>query len=167
MSEEPDVRPEDALQVAQRALQKCNGLEDDLDELRDEYDDLAEELTAVKLRLSEEDDDADYRDLSLDTKIGMVREHAYQKAANGHGKATLTYDDVMWEVFDGEPGNNQCYRLLRRAAGYDNDGNRVQDVSGFDLDESSRPMKLTVDAKAAKRGAAFSSRNNSSSGEVF
>lgn len=39
MSEELDVRPEDALQVAQRALQKCNELEDrtaDLEERIDE-----------------------------------------------------------------------------------------------------------------------------------
>ncbi|QLG47915.1 hypothetical protein [Natrinema halophilum] len=160
MTEGPNVRPKDALQVAQRALQKCNELEENLKDLRADHADMLEELTAMQLRLSEIDDDTDYRDLSLDTKVGMVREHAYQKAVNGHGRAALTYDDVMWEVFDGEPGNNHCYRLLRRAAGYNNDGEQIHDIPGFNLDESSRPMKLTVNASEAKAGVAFSSRNN-------
>lgn len=163
MSDGPDVQPEDALQVAQRALSKVNDLERERDDLLERVDELEDELTAVNLRLSEMDDEADYRDLTLDTKIGMVREHAFRKADEGHGRATLTYDDVMWEVFEGQPGNNHCYRLLRRAAGYNNEGERTQDVPGFDFDESSRPMKLTVDAKEAKRSAAFSSRNKTSS----
>ncbi len=33
VSDEPDVSPEDALQVAQRALSKVNGLEDEIKEL--------------------------------------------------------------------------------------------------------------------------------------
>ncbi|WP_265109200.1 hypothetical protein [Halosolutus halophilus] len=164
---EPDVCPEDALQVAQRALAKVNDLEQELADLRKSHDEALDDIAALELRLSELDDNTDYRDLSQDRKVGMVREHAFKKAVDGHGRASLTYDDVKWGVFEGQPGNSQCYRLLRRAAGYDNDGNCVQDVPGFDLDESSRPMKLTVNAEAAKRGAAFSSRNKTGSGEVL
>lgn len=70
MSEdEPDVRPEDALQVAQRALQKCNGLEDEgkltQQEIREEtflgqrtiYDALQqlEDIDAIKSHLTPAD----------------------------------------------------------------------------------------------------------------
>ncbi|GAB3669502.1 hypothetical protein [Halopiger thermotolerans] len=164
MSEDgPNVRPEDALQVAQRALSKVNDLEEEVGHLQDEYDDLAEDLTALELRLSEIDDERPYESLSLNEKIGKVREHAFQRAVNGHGKATLDYNDVMWSVFDGEPGSDHCYKLMRLAAGVDEDGDEVQDVPGFKFLESERPMKLAVDAERAKQGVAFSPENKTTS----
>jgi len=158
MSEGDDeVSARDALAIAQRALAKANGLEDDLDEATAEIERLREDVTSLELRLSEHDDDRDYAQLTRDDKVGMVREHAFQKATRGSGVAALDYDDIMWEVFDGEPSADHCYTLMKLAA----------DIRGFE--EKTPPSgnrSLTVDAREAKRGAVFSSANKTSSEEV-
>lgn len=146
--DDPDVRPEDALQVAQRALAKVNDLEAETEDLR-------ERVVSLELRLSEHDDDRSYESLSIDEKIGLVREHAYQVACDGHGRAALDYKDIRYGCFDGRASADTCYRLMRRAAGYDEGGEQVQDVPGFEFDGSTRPMRLTVNAEVAKRSAAF------------
>lgn len=153
MTDDIQVRPEDALQVAQRAMARINDLEDDVDDLR-------ERLVELELRLSEVDENRSYAELTMDEKVGIVRERAYQMAAESHGRAALDYTDIRWTCFDGEPSESTAYRLLRRAAGYDNDGNRRQDVPGFELDENSRPMTLKVNAEAAKQSVAFFDRKN-------
>lgn len=165
-----DITPEDALQVAQRALAKVNALEGDLASLREDYEETAEELAAVSLRLSEQDDERDYRDYTLDEKIGMVREHAFRKAADGHGRSTVDYDDVMWEVFDGEPGPSHCYKLLRLAAGLtDADQTRPTGgtIDGFRCrDPADGNYHLAVDADRAKQSFGFYPENKDRSEEV-
>lgn len=163
-TDQPDVRPEDAIQVAQRALQKVNELEGDLEAHQDETDKLRERLVELELRLSEIDDNRDYESLTLDEKIGMVREYAYQKARDGHGKTTLDYDDIMWSVFDGEPGAKHCYKLIRRAAGLCDDRRTGSEVPGFRArDPDGDAYHLAVDAEQAQRGAAFFPENKTSS----
>lgn len=155
MGEESNVTPEDALQVAQRALQKAN----ENSRLEDRIDELETELTAVKLRLSEIDDERDYADLTLDEKVGMVREHAFRRATDGHGKHAMDYNAIIWEVFDGGPGSKHSYKLMRLAA----------EAEGFDVVEPSDPSeskKLRVDAAAAKRGPAFFPENKAAGGGV-
>jgi hypothetical protein len=154
MDDGVDIRPEDALQIAQRALAKVNGLEERVDELEGD-------VTELSLRLSEHDEDRRYESLTIDEKIGMVREHGFVVARDGHGKAALDYKDIRYGCFDGEPGASTCYRLMRRAAGYDQDGTQIQDIPGFEFDQSTRPMRLTVNAEAAKRSAAFLDRKKS------
>ncbi|WP_026046315.1 hypothetical protein [Halorubrum sp. T3] len=150
MSEDDDVSARDALAIAQRALAKANGLEADLDEATYEIERLREDVTSLELRLSEHDDDRDYAELTRDDKVGMVREHAFQKATRGSGVAALDYDDIMWEVFDGEPSADHCYTLMELAA----------DIRGFEVKTpASGNRSLTVDASEAKRGAVFSSAN--------
>lgn len=162
MSDDIDVRPEDALQVAQRALAKVNEMEDDYEQ---RIGKLEEELMEVQLRLSEIDEDRPYESLSLDEKVGMVREHGYTKARDGHGRAQLYYDDIMWSVFDGQPGNSHCYKLIRLAAGLtetdDHDGRPTgSEFPGFKArDPDSDNYHLAVDAQKAKKSAAFSSQN--------
>ena len=143
---EDDVSARDALAIAQRALGKANRV----DELEDEIEGLREDITALELRLSEFDDDRSYDELTRDDKVGLVREHAFEKAARGSGVAALDYDDIMWEVFDGEPSADHCYTLMNLAAS----------VRGFDVKTpSSGNRSLTVDSQEAKRGAVFSSAN--------
>jgi hypothetical protein len=157
MSDGDDVSARDALAIAQRALGKANGLEADLDEATDEIERLREDVTSLELRLSEHDDDRDYAELTRDDKVGMVREHAFEKASRGSGVAALDYDDIMWEVFDGEPSADHCYTLMKLAA----------DIRGFEVKTpASGNRSLTVDAKEAKRGAVFSSANKTDLEEV-
>lgn len=157
MPEDDDVSARDALAIAQRALAKANGLEADLDEATAEIEKLREDVTSLELRLSEHDDDRDYAQLTRDDKVGMVREHAFQKATRGSGVAALDYDDIRWEVFDGEPSADHCYTLMELAA----------DVRGFEVKTpASGNRSLTVDASEAKRGAVFSSANKTETGEV-
>jgi hypothetical protein len=83
----------------------------------------------------------------------MVREHAYRKAQSAGGMAKLDYDDIMWSVFDGEPGTKHCYKLMRKAAG----------VPGFEhRDPSDGNKHLAVNADRAKRSTAFSPRTKPS-----
>ena len=150
---EDDVSARDALAIAQRALAKANRV----DELEDDIEQLRDEVTSLELRLSEHDDDRDYAQLTRDDKVGMVREHAFQRASRGSGVAALDYDDIMWEVFDGEPSADHCYTLMKLAA----------DVRGFEVKTpASGNRSLTVDAREAKRGAVFSSANKTTSEEV-
>lgn len=165
MSDQPSVRPEDAVQIAQRALAKVNDLERELDDLRDDHDDVVEDLTALKLRIQELDEDRDYESLTLDEKIGKVREHAFQKAVDGHGRTTLDYDDVMWEVFNGEPGTKHCYKLMRLAAGdTEEEQSDIDDGAvGFaHRDPDDGNQHLAVDADRAKRSVAFFPENKTS-----
>ncbi|MFC7323224.1 hypothetical protein ACFQMF_01385 [Halorubrum rutilum] len=152
MSDE-DVSARDALAIAQRALAKANRVDD----LEDEINELQEEVAVLELRLSEFDDDRDYQQLSRAERVGLVREHAFQKATAGSGVAALDYDDIKWEVFEGEPSADYCYTLMQLAA----------DVRGFEVRTPANGNRsLTVDAQEAKRGAVFSSANKTASEEV-
>lgn len=156
MSEGDDVTARDALAIAQRALAKANDLEEKLDDREAELDELHADITALELRLSEIDDEKDAADMTLDEKIGAVREHAFEKADDGHGRAKLDYSAIKWEVFDGEIGQSTCYRLIRRAAGLD-EAKTGSTVTGFTArDPSDGNYHLAVDADAAKRSRVFS-----------
>jgi len=147
----PEVTPRDAVQIAQRALAKVNDLERDLEELRSDHDELEEEVTELRLRQSGRDQDREYSSLSLDEKIGMVREHAYKKATATNGYAKVDYNGVRWEVFDKDPSTKHCYKLMRLAA---------EGLDGFEYcDPDGESKHLRVDATAAKRNAAFFQEN--------
>lgn len=141
-----DVSARDALAIAQRALAKANDVADDLEAV----DDLTDRVAQLELRLSALDEDRAYESLSADEKIGLVREHAFEKAQATTGKAALDYSDIKWEVFDGEPSADHCYTLMERAAA----------VDGFAVETPpSGNRSLVVDATAAKASAVFSSAN--------
>lgn len=151
MPDEPEVTPRDALEIAQRALSKVNGLEEDVAELRDDYQEAKADLTALGLRVSEMDDSRPYEALTQNEKIGMVREELFERGRANAGRAAMTYDDVMWSVFDGKPSADHCYKLMRLAGNAD----------GFTYHDGSVGQKrITVDVELAKAGVAFSSANN-------
>lgn len=144
---QPDVTPQDALEIAQRALRKAN----EVDELEDRIDDLEAELTSLKLKHEEATEQRDYDTLSLDEKVGRVRQHAYERARDGHGTATLDYKDVMYGAFEGQPGAKHCYKLMRLAAGID-DGTG-SNVPGFTFrNPDGDSYQLAVKAERAKTG---------------
>jgi len=144
----PDVTPRDAIQIAQRALAKANRVDD----LQERVDELEDQVTELELRQSGRDQDREYASLSLDEKIGMVREHAFKKATSTNGYAKVDYNGVRWEVFDSDPSTKHCYKLLRLAA---------EGVEGFEYcDPDGESKHLRVDATAAKRNAAFFQENN-------
>lgn len=145
----PEVTPRDAVEIAQRALAKANRV----DELEEELDVLEDRLAAQELRYSEVEEARDYDPNDTDGNVGRVREHAFRKATRGRGGAMLDYDDVMWEVFDGQPSADYCYKLMRLAG----------EARGFEYKKHATPKHLVVDAAEAKRGAAFSSANKTSS----
>jgi len=166
---------EDAVQVAQRALAKVNELEREQNELAGDLDEALEELTALRLRVQERDEDLDYSQLKLNDKVGMVREHVYRKAVDGHGRAKIDYDDVMWSVFDGEPGPSHCYKLMRLAAAEEGDDEEElkekrssfrDGVVGFAFrDPDGGNKHLAVDADLAQQGVAFYPENKAASTE--
>jgi len=143
----PDVTPRDAIQIAQRALAKANRVDD----LQERVDELEDQVTELELRQSGRDQDREYASLSLDEKIGMVREHAFKKATSTNGYAKVDYNGVRWEVFDSDPSTKHCYKLLRLAA---------EGVEGFEYcDPDGESKHLRVDATAAKRNVAFFQEN--------
>lgn len=152
--EEREITPRDALGIAQRALAKANSLESDVIELQRQRGELAEEIAALELALSEFRDGRRYEDMSRDEKIGMVREHAFRKASQkSNGIASLDYNDVKWGVFDGEPGAKHCYTLMRMAA----------QCEGFAYRESDGPKRLVADANLAKKTRVFFPENKTTS----
>jgi hypothetical protein len=141
-----EVTPEDAIQVAQRALVKSNETEELVASLEEELADVKEDLTGAMLRLSEIDDERDYRDLTRNEKIGMVREYAFERASSGRGR-TFDVTDIREGLFDGAPSRDHCYDLMEWAA----------EARGFEYNTpASRNYHLTVDPDEAKRGVLYS-----------
>jgi len=166
MSNGPSVN--DVLQVAQRALAKVNELEAEVAENEQTIDSLVEDLTALELRVEDVSGDSDYGDLTFDEKVGLIREHAFRRATSSHGSAALDYNDIQWEVFDGEPTAKHCYKLMRHAAGSDEDewSSIVDGVVGFEFrNPDSGNYQLAVDASRAKRSRAFFPGNKAVSSE--
>ena len=150
MSEQPDVRPEDALQVAQRALAKANRV----DELDEEIAELTDRLTALELRVSEFDDDRPYQNLSRDDKIGMVREYAFERATSGRGR-TFDVNDIREGLFDGKASRDHCYDLMRWSS----------EARGFEYREpSGGNYHLRVDPDEARRGRLYSATTSDPAG---
>lgn len=146
-----DPTIEDVLQMAQRANARVSELEETVAKLQDTNEDLADEVARLSLRLSEIDDNRAYDALTRDEKVGLVREHGFGRAVDGTGTARLDYNAIQWEVFDGEPSADHCYRLMRLAG----------EARGFEhRDPAGRSQHLFVEAEQAKMGAAFSSANN-------
>lgn len=151
---DPEVRPEDALQVAQRALSRCNEFEERLEAVESEKADLVDRLAALELKYQELDEGRPYDALTRDEKIGMVREKAFRMAIESTGFAKLDYNDIMWTVFDGEPGTKHCYQLMKWAA----------EARGFEHKTPANGNEhLAVNAAEAKRGLAFCSENKATS----
>lgn len=145
-----EVRPEDALQVAQRALQKVNDLEQRLEDQQETIDAQHERIVALEAKT---EDTGDYETLDRDTKVGMVREHIVERARNQHGKAAIDYNDVQWGVFDGEPSADHCYTLMQRAAS----------AEGFNFeDPDGQNKRLTVNIDATNPVLGFSHANKDS-----
>ena len=144
MSEDqPDVRPEDALQVAQRALAKAN-------EMERTVEDHEERIAQLEAAIP---DRSDYETLDTQTKVGIVREHLVKRAQEQSGRAAIDYQGVMWEAFDGEPSADHCYTLMERAAS----------AEGFDVRDPKKGNKqLTVNLDATKATLGFSRANKES-----
>ena len=152
MSDDIEILPEDALQVAQRALAKANRIDD----VEQELADLQDQVTALELRLSEFDDERDYRDLSRDEKIGMVREYAFERATSGRGR-TFDVSDIREGLFDGKPSRDHCYDLMRWAG----------EATGFEYREpSGRKYHLRVDPDRAREARLYSATTTASAGGV-
>jgi len=159
MSTEPSITPKDALSVAQQALKKAN----EVDDLRSRIDDLETELASLRLRYENHDENRDYSSYSLGEKVDIVRQHGYEVAQSGHGKATLTYKNVMHGAFNGEPGAKHCYKLMRMAAGVEPE-ETGSNFPGFTFrDPDGGTMQLAVDAERAKAGLDFFGENKNSS----
>jgi len=106
-------RPEDAVQLAQNALQTVNELQDTVDAQADYIENLEQRVQELE---SAQPDATDYNGLDRDDKVGLVRAHLVHKANELNGKAQLAYHGIQWEVFDGEPSVGHCYTLMKRAA---------------------------------------------------
>lgn len=149
---DPDVRPEDALQVAQRALAKANRL----DELEERIRELEEDQAKMNLRLSAVDGDRPYDDLNRHEKIGMVREYCFERATSDRGR-TFYYDDIREGCFDGEPYPKTCYDLMKWAA----------EAEGFEYQEPKNGQyRLVVHPDVTRQKWAFYSVNKARSEEV-
>lgn len=160
---DPQITPEDSLQVAQRALSKVNDLAGRLDEGEKEREELRDDLTSALLRLSELDDDRDYEALQREDRIGIVREHAFDRATDNGGRAAIDYKDVKYGAFDGEPSPSYCYDLMRWACGHGEDAHRDMGtgVEGFKLhDPDAGNLQLIVDAERAKAARDLLSAKN-------
>lgn len=151
--DQPAVTPEDAVQVAQRALERANDADAQVQALEQRVTELEDDLLELQLRVEEFDDRA-YEQLTLEDKVGRVREHAFSKAVDRGRPTVIKYDDVQWEVFDGEPSADHCYKLLRLAG----------DRPGFEyIDEprsSEKAKRLQCDPSRAKDAASLLSANN-------
>jgi len=149
MSDEAEQLAEDALQVAQRALGKLQEEREQRQELEETVDRLVERVGELEAKTAT--DDRAYETLSRNEKVGMVREHLHRRAQAAGGRAQIDYDDIVWEVFGGEPSADHAYTLMELAA--EAEGFRVRDP-----DEGNK--HLAVDIDDASAGAAFSRANN-------
>lgn len=101
--------PQDALHIAQQALQEVNELKATVEEQQERI----AELEAAQ------PDKSDYDTLDREDKVGFVKQHLVKKAKDQHGKAAIDYNGIKWEVFSGEPSADHCYTLMQIAANED------------------------------------------------
>lgn len=134
--------------VAQTALQRTAELEAALERI----DELEERVEALESSLGDIENKP-YELLSRSEKVALVRKYlidrAEQKSSRKH---TLTYDDIQWSVFDGEPSDGHCYHLLKEAAQH----------PGFT--HTTDPHRVAVDLTELNDQADRSSVNNAVQG---
>lgn len=146
----PDITPQDALAIAQDALERLNELETRVTTLETENHHLRTETGALKAAL-EDAQDRPYDALTIDEKVRHVRHELYQRGQSNGRHAEMTYDDVMWSVFDGRPSADHCYKLMELAG----------DTTGFTYHDGTVGQKrVEVDITQANTPAGFSSANN-------
>lgn len=147
--DEAEQLAEDALQVAQRALAQLHEEREAREELESTVDRLVERVGELEVKTAT--DDRAYETLSRNEKVGMVREHLHRRAQAAGGRSQIDYDDIVWEVFNGEPSADHAYTLMSLAA--EAEGFRVRNP-----DDGNK--HLAVDIDDASAGAAFSRANN-------
>jgi len=147
MSQAPSITAEDAVQLAQKAIQKANENEKEIATLREENENLRQCIQELK---AAQPDTSDYENLDRDDKVGLVRQHLYKKATDSNGKAKVDYKDVRWSVFDGEPSPDHCYTLMQQAA----------TEAGFEMnDPDTGNKRLTVNTARTNTEGGFSHAN--------
>lgn len=150
---EPDVTPEDALEIAKEAVRRVNELEQENQTLREQVEHLEDQVADLEVRVEDHYENTNYEQLTLSEKVQKVRHHAYEKAVEGRGMTKLDYNAIMWEVFNGEPGTKHCYKLIRKAAGLD-DRKTGSEVPGFTArDPDGESYHLAVDASRVNEHA--------------
>lgn len=134
----PKATPRDAVELARTAIQRVNELEDRVEQQQEIIDAQQEQIELLQAAIQEP---REYDQFDKQTKIGMVQKHLMKRAYDQGGKAKMDYDDVKWEVFDGEPSPYHCYELMKQAAQED----------GFDYQEPSDENKRLVVDLSEKR----------------
>ena len=136
------------IQQHKQALGRITELEEQLGEVGDERERLI--FRVGKLESALPDADSEYDTLSRDEKASLVTAHIMERAYASNGKAALTYNDVQWSVFDGEPSPSHCYTLMKMAAEED----------GFEFKDDVRPKQLRVNLDVANAEPEFSHAKN-------
>jgi len=147
---QPQITAEDAVQVAQRALQKVNELETEVDKLQSENETLRSRVE--ELEASQPDPD-EYDQLDRPDKVGLLKRHLITKASDTNGKAAADYKEVKYGVFDGQPSADHCYTLMKQAA---------QDTAFTFQNPSNSNKRITVNTNRRKTNTEFSHANKDS-----
>nr|WP_152417706.1 hypothetical protein [Haloferax larsenii] len=101
------------------------------------------------------DETTPYDQLSREERIMRVQDYVMERSYASNGRFSITYDDVLWSVFDGEPSAGYCYKLMQLAAQED----------GFSYGESDG-KKLRVDLDHVNDDGVLSRVNNGESEEA-
>lgn len=79
-----------------------------------------ERISEVEAKVDPDPHMLQYQELDREQKVRMVREHlAMHARASASGGANITYRDVQFNVFGGEPSPHHCYDLMELAANAD------------------------------------------------
>jgi len=124
----PQVTPNDAVRVAQNALQKANQNEATIASQETYIKQLERRIEQLELIVP---DATDYENLDRADKGALVRDHLVRTAQDRNGKAKVDYHEIKHGVFDGQPSNGHCFDLMEiaaRKAGFEvknpSDGNK-------------------------------------------
>lgn len=160
MSEEEQLfTVEDAVGMARDAMQRAQEAEEQADELSDSYHEALDEIEQLRFRLTEveatlPDENSDYEALEREDKISLIQNHVIKRARSSpQNWAKVTWFDVKWSVFDGEPSDGHCYDLVRWAA----------DETGFNNvrpDEAGEREYVSVDLDVLHESSTRSRVNN-------
>lgn len=112
-------------------LKKTNRLKSEVQELKEENDELRRRLSQIEEVVDPDPESKEYDRMNKPEKVRAVRKAVIRKALNTQGNAgSMTYDEIM-ALFGNHPSAGHAYNLMKAAAemqgfGYDNAGSQGQ-----------------------------------------
>ena len=116
-----------------RTRRQLHAARDDIDDLTEQVEALESEVAALRSRVSVDPSAKAYEEMDRAERVEKIRIVLARRAKQNGGRAYYRYRDVL-SLFDEKPSDGYAFKLMREAAGYD-DETGASSVDGFEFDD--------------------------------